>query len=245
MKKYKDTRNRDEFEYDDEKEIFNQANDTVVSTEPVSIPTTWATDSVPEDQEAKFGKFSKRPVTEMGNVENGSEPMTKPIIPEPEPLPEIKMDDHTHIMDEDHELAHDHEHVHNTEDRVFEPVEVGPMTPKVEFEPNLDNVTDVDNDLNKKEMLTNYNTYFTMESVGNLSYPKTMTLYEIYQTFVKHRSWFIGLTSKEDLDHIIEFMTKNKVKYNDIVLSDDAKNQFIRKLQYNTDYVIARKLKIK
>lgn len=239
MKKYKDTRNRDEFEYDDEKEIFNQTNDVVVSTEPVSIPTTWPTDSIPENQEEKFGKFSKRPVTEMGDIENGSEPMTKPVIPEPTPVPEIDLEEY------EREHKHAHEHVHNIENKVSEPVEVSPLTPKVEFKPNLDNVTDVDNDLNKKEMLTNYNTYFTMESVGNLSYPKTMTLYEIYQTFVKHRSWFIGLTSKDDIDHIVEFMSKNKVKYNDIVLSDDAKNQFIRKLQYNTDYVMARKLKIK
>lgn len=239
MKKYKDTRNRDEFEYDDEKEIFNQTEDVVVSTEPVSIPTTWEADDIPEDQEEKFGKFSKRPVTEMGDVENGSEPMVKPVIPEPEPIPEIDLEEY------EREHNHAHEHVHNVENEVSESVEVSPLTPKVEFKPNLDNVTDVDDELNKKEMLTKYDTYFTMESVGNLSYPKTMTLYEIYQTFIKHRSWFIGLISKEDLDHITEFMTNNKVKYNDIVLSDDAKNQFIRKLQYNTDYVMARKLKNK
>lgn len=239
MKKYKNTRNRDEFEYDDEREIFNDAEDVVVSTEPVITPTTESNDTIPEDQEEKFGKFSKRPVTEMGDVENGSEPMTKPIIPEPEPIPEIDLEEY------EREHNHAHEHPHNVEDKVTEPVEVVPQTPRVEFKPNLDTVSGVDEELNKKEMLTDYETYFTMESVGNLSYPKTMNLYEIYQNFVKHRSWFIGLTSKEDLDHITEFMTNNKVKYNDIVLSDDAKNQFIRKLQYNTDYVMARKLKNK
>lgn len=239
MKKYKDTRKRDEFEYDDEREIFNQTEDVVVSTEPVITPTTELNDTIPEDQEEKFGKFSKRPVTEMGDVENGSEPMSKPIIPEPEPIPEIDLEEY------EREHNHAHEHVHNVEDKVTEPVEVAPQAPRVDFKPNLDTVSGVDEELNKKEMLTDYETYFTMESVGNLSYPKTMTLYEIYQNFVKHRSWFIGLTSKEDLDHITEFMTNNKVKYNDIVLSDDAKSQFIRKLQYNTDYVMARKLKNK
>lgn len=239
MKKYKNTRNRDEFEYDDEREIFNDAEDVVVSTEPVITPTTESNDTIPEDQEEKFGKFSKRPVTEMGDVENGSEPMTKPVIPEPEPIPEIDLEEY------EREHNHAHEHAHNVEDKVSEPVEVGPQTPRADFKPNLDTVSGVDEELNKKEMLTDYETYFTMESVGNLSYPKTMKLYEIYQNFVKHRSWFIGLTSKEDLDHITEFMTNNKVKYNDIVLSDDAKNQFIRKLQYNTDYVMARKLKNK
>jgi hypothetical protein len=241
MKKYKDTRKRDEFEYDDEKEIFNDVEDVVVSTEPVVTPTTEPNDTIPEDQEEKFGKFSKRPVTEMGDVENGSEPMTKPVIPEPEPIPEVDLEEY----ERQHKHVHEHEHVHDVEDNVSEPVEVAPQAPRVEFKPNLDTVAGVDEELNKKEMLTKYDTYFTMESVGNLSYPKTMTLYDIYQNFVKHRSWFIGLTSKEDLDHITEFMTKNKVKYNDIILSDDAKNQFIRKLQYNTDYVMARKLKNK
>lgn len=240
MKKYKDTRKRDEFEYDDEKEIFNDVEDVVVSTEPVVTPTTEPNDTIPEDQEEKFGKFSKRPVTEMGDVENGSEPMTKPFIPEPEPIPEVDLEEY----ERQHNHVHEHEH-NDVENTVSEPVEVVPQAPRVDFKPNLDTVSGVDDELNKKEMLTDYETYFTMESVGNLSYPKTMNLYEIYQNFVKHRSWFIGLTSKEDLDHITEFMTKNKVKYNDIVLSDDAKNQFIRKLQYNTDYVMARKLKNK
>lgn len=240
MKKYKDTRKRDEFEYDDEKEIFNDVEDVVVSTEPVITPTTESNDTIPEDQEEKFGKFSKRPVTEMGDVENGSEPMTKPIIPVPEPIPEVDLEEY----ERQHNHAHEHEHTHNVEETPQPAVQM-PQGPRVDFKPNLDTVSGVDEELNKKEMLTDYETYFTMESVGNLSYPKTMTLYEIYQNFVKHRSWFIGLTSKEDLDHITEFMTNNKVKYNDIVLSDDAKNQFIRKLQYNTDYVMARKLKNK
>lgn len=242
MKKYKDTRKRDEFEYDDEKAIFNDAEDVVVSTEPVITPTTEPNDTIPEDQEEKFGKFSKRPVTEMGDVENGSEPMTKPIIPVPEPIPEVNLEEYERQHNHAHER--DHEHTHNVEETP-QPVVQMPQAPRVDFKPNLDTVSGVDEELNKKEMLTDYETYFTMESVGNLSYPKTMTLYEIYQNFVKHRSWFIGLTSKEDLDHITEFMTNNKVKYNDIVLSDDAKNQFIRKLQYNTDYVMARKLKNK
>lgn len=242
MKKYKDTRKRDEFEYDDEKEIFNQTEDVVVSTEPVITPTTESNDTIPEDQEQKFGKFSKRPVTEMGDVENGSEPMTKPIIPVPEPIPEVDLEEYERQHNHAHE--HEHEHAHNVEETPQSAVQM-PQAPRVEFKPNLETVSGVDEELNKKEMLTDYETYFTMESVGNLSYPKTMTLYEIYQNFVKHRSWFIGLTSKEELDHITEFMTNNKVKYNDIVLSDDAKNQFIRKLQYNTDYVMARKLKNK
>ena len=243
MGKNRDNRNRDEFEYDDEKEIFNQTEDVVVSTEPVSTPTTEPQDPIPENQEQKFGKFSKRPVTEMGDVENGSEPMTKPVIPEPEPVPEVDLEQY------ERERAahnHEHEHVHNVEDETANSaVQMPPPGPRTEFKPNLDGVTGIDAELNKKEMLTNYDTYFTMESVGNLSYHKTMSLYEIYQNFVKHRSWFIGLTSKKDLDHVTEFMTKNKVKYNDIVLSEEAKKQFIEKLQYNTDYVMVRKLKIK
>lgn len=241
MGKNRDNRNRDEFEFDDEKEIFNQNEDVVVSTDPVSTPTVEPQDAIPEDQEQKFGKFSKRPVTEMGDVENGSEPMTKPVIPEPEQVPEVDLEQY-----ERERAAHNHEHdhVHNVEDETANPaVQMPPPGPRTEFKPNLESVSGVDEELNKKEMLTDYNTYFTMESVGNLSYPKTMTLYEIYQTFVKHRSWFIGLTSKKDLDHVTEFMTKNKVKYNDIVLSEEAKKQFIEKLRYNTDYVIVRKLK--
>ena len=239
MGKNRDNRNKEKFEFDDEKEIFNQTEDTVVSTEPVSSPTTEPQDAIPENQEQKFGKFSKRPVTEMGDVENGSEPMTKPVIPEPEPVPEADLEQY------ERERAHRHECEcsHNVEDRHPEPAVNISQGPRTEFKPNLDSVSGVDDELNKNEMLTKYNTYFTMESVGSLSYPKTMTLYEIYQTFVKHRSWFIGLTSKEDLDHITGFMTNNKVKYNDIVLSDEAKRQFIERLQYNTEYVLVRKLK--
>ena len=72
MGKNRDNRNKEKFEFDDEKEIFNQTEDTVVSTEPVSSPTTEPQDAIPENQEQKFGKLSKRPVTEMGDVENGS-----------------------------------------------------------------------------------------------------------------------------------------------------------------------------
>ena len=74
MGKNRDYRNSDEFEYDDEKEIFNQTEDVVVSTEPISTPTTEPQDPIPENQEQKsqnYGisvDFTKRVKEKCGSI---------------------------------------------------------------------------------------------------------------------------------------------------------------------------------
>lgn len=205
--------------------LIDDVVDEIVSGEKTEVDTRVEESSIPEDQEELYGKFNKRVPVDIGEVENGSTPIgSAPIvIPEPTIEQSKKEDDEPSEQPTPTENPTSQEH----------------PTMEMEYPEEIP----VDEDKMKEEFNKSYNVYISVDGLGQLSIPKTMTFYEIYKEFVTHRFHFVGLTSEKDYKHIEEYLKNNKIKYLNIVVSDLAIKQFLIKLKTNTDYVIKRKLK--
>lgn len=70
---------------------------------------------------------------------------------------------------------------------------------------------------------------------------KQFSLFSIIETWMINRTAFIGLTSMDDFNHIKEVMEGNIITYKYKVISDSAKQDFLEKLKFNTNYVISHK----
>lgn len=201
--------------------LIDDVVDEIVSGEKTEVDTRVEESSIPEDQEELYGKFNKRVPVDIGEVENGSTPI---VTPEPT-IEQPKKEDNKPS-----------EQPTPTENPAPQSSQ---KAPEMEYPEEIP----VDEDKMKEEFNKSYNVYISVDGLGQLSIPKTMTFYEIYKEFVTHRFHFVGLTSEKDYKHIEEYLKNNKIKYLNIVVSDLAIKQFLIKLKTNTDYVIKRKLK--
>lgn len=219
----------------DEKENENESLiddvvDEIVSGEKTEVDTRVEGSSIPEDQEELYGKFNKRVPVDIGEVENGSTPIvtTEPTIEQSKKEDNGPSEQPTPTKNPAPQSSQEHPTMEMTH-----------PTMEMEYPEEIP----VDEDKMKEEFNKSYNVYVSVDGLGQLSIPKTMTFYEIYKEFVTHRFHFVGLTSEKDYKHIEEYLKNNKIKYLNIVVSDLAIKQFLIKLKTNTDYVIKRKLK--
>lgn len=206
--------------------LIDDVVDEIVSGEKTEVDTRVEESSIPEDQEELYGKFNKRVPVDIGEVENGSTPIGSTPIVTPEPTIEQS-------KKEDDEPSEQPTPTENPAPQSSQ------EAPEMEYPEEIP----VDEDKMKEEFNKSYNVYVSVDGLGQLSIPKTMTFYEIYKEFVTHRFHFVGLTSEKDYKYIEEYLKNNKIKYLNIVVSDLAIKQFLNKLKMNTDYVIKRKLK--
>ena len=215
--------------------LIDDVVDEIVSGEKTEVDTRVEESSIPEDQEELYGKFNKRVPVDIGEVENGSTPIGSAPIVIPEPtIEQPKKED-----DKPSEQPAPTENPAPQSSQEHPTMEMAHPTMEMEYPEEIP----VDEDKMKEEFNTSYNVYVSVDGLGQLSVPKTMTFYEIYKEFVTHRFHFVGLTSEKDYKHIEEYLKNNKIKYLNIVVSDLAIKQFLIKLKTNTDYVIKRKLK--
>lgn len=201
--------------------LIDDVVDEIVSGEKTEVDTRVEESTIPEDQEELYGKFNKRVPVDIGEVENGSTSIVtpEPTIEQPKKEDDKPSEQPTPTENPDPQSSQE--------------------TPEMEYPEEIP----VDEEKMKEEFNTSYNVYVSVDGLGQLSIPKTMTFYEIYKEFVTHRFHFVGLTSEKDYKHIEEYLKNNKIKYLNIVVSDLAIKQFLNKLKMNTDYVIKRKLK--
>jgi hypothetical protein len=103
----------------------------------------------------------------------------------------------------------------------------------------MSEITGKDSDV-QKEMMTKYDvkfasSYYMKTSAAN----RTMTLFNIVESWFVNRALFIGLKTTADLDHVTTFISGNTITYKGTVFSDEGKKQFLEKLKTNSQYVIA------
>ena len=114
-------------------------------------------------------------------------------------------------------------------------------TPVEEEKPTEEQKEVVDIEKMKKEMMKEYVVKYSFsQNSRRLAIKKKMTLYNMYDVFIKNRQAFVALVDISDFNKIKEFMLGNACMYNYQVINKTAKQQFLDRLEYNTNLIAGK-----
>ena len=119
-----------------------------------------------------------------------------------------------------------------TEEAVVQETEV--KSGKVEMSGSA---SDVQVEMSKKYKVKFAQSYFMKTCAAN----RELSLFSILETWMVNRSAYIGLLNMTDYDYIKKFMEANTITYKYKVVSAETKQQFLSKLNFNTQYAVSHK----
>ncbi len=97
--------------------------------------------------------------------------------------------------------------------------------------------SDVQVEMSKKYKVKFAQSYFMKTCAAN----RELSLFSMLETWMINRSAYIGLLNMTDYDYIKKFMEANTITYKYKVVSAETKQQFLSKLNFNTQYAVSHK----